>query len=123
MTIIIIGFIILTLAGILSAGILSGCEEGISSGYEENQSDIDTYSVAGDVIFLPIAYEHIKDGTANGVDIIQYVNIKDNTIWVLYEKYKAGYGISFVQQYDKNNNPALYGGDIELLKQKYNVNE
>lgn len=41
----------------------------------------------------------------------------------MYEKFQAGYGVSFVQQFDENNNPVLYDGDIEKLKQKYNVSE
>lgn len=111
--------IILGITTIALVGILNGCNFAEAT-VESRQNDINTYSISGDVIFLPLSYENIDDGTINGIDIVQYVNIENKTVWVSYEKFKDGYGVSFVQQFDENNEPVLYDGDIEALKQKYN---
>lgn len=73
------------------------------------------YSITGDKTFIPITKESINDKTFNGITILQYVNTKDRTVWVAYEKFQQGYGISFTQEFDADGRPVLYDGDIDEL--------
>lgn len=104
-------------------GVLSGCGNATNTVNKPCKNNVDTYIVSGDVSFLPLSYEHIKNGNINGVCITQYVNVNNKTIWVAYSQFQSGYGLSFTQEFDKDGNPVLYDGDIEALKQKFNVDE
>lgn len=61
--------IIIGLTIFVIVGILSGCGE-VSTSTTQSQDDVDSYSVSGDVTYLPLSYEYIEDGTASGIDIV-----------------------------------------------------
>lgn len=114
--------IIVFLSAIMIGTVFTGCD------FSRNMkslgviiSDIDTYAISGEGKFLPVSFEDISDGTVNGATIIEYVNVENKTMWVCFQKFQNGYGISFNQMFDENGDPVLYDGDIDALKKKYGV--
>lgn len=100
----------------------SGFTKVSNSGISSNATfpeHIVTYQVQGDVDYLPISREEIKDGTINGTNIIRWVNVNNKTVWVEIYKYSQGYGLSFSQEFDENGKPVIYDGDVEELKRIY----
>lgn len=102
---------------------LCGCDEissdKISSALINPKGSIDEYKINGDCRFIPISYTSIDE--RNTLSITEYVNTVNKTVWVESEKWPNGHGLSFTQEYDENGKPVIYSGDLEELKEKYNV--
>lgn len=85
------------------------------------QDNIDTYSVSGNPTFLPITYQHVNDGSMNGIAIVEFVHTSDGTVWNSTEKYNNGLTTTFTQEFGPDGKPVLYDGDLNTLKAKYGV--
>lgn len=86
--------------------------------------DVETYKLSGDVTFLPISVQKIDNNNADPTVITEFVNIKDETVWM--QSYKGyiggsggGFGQSMVQELDPDGKPKLYSGDINELIKKF----
>lgn len=89
---------------------LCGCSE-IS--LDKTSSDLinPEVKIYGDCRFIPISYTSVDE--RNTLRITEYVNTVN--------KRSNGYGLSFTQEYDENGKPVIYSGDLEELKERYNV--
>ena len=86
--------------------------------------DVETYKLSGDVTFLPISVQAIDNSNAGPTVITEFVNIKDETVWMQsYKEYcgsqGGGFGQSMVQELDPDGKPKLYTGDINELIKKF----
>lgn len=112
---------------ILSLLFLTGCsvdnlKKDINAKITTVQEDINSYVFYGDTQFVPVSYQRIEDGTRNGLDLIQYVDLKEGTIYLYTEKFCSGYGISLTMLLDSEGKPVLYD-DLESLRKEYNWTE
>ena len=83
------------------------------------QKNINSYELDGNISFVPVSYQYVKDGTTNGLDIVQYVDLSTGVTYVYLEKYKSGYGITMEMLVDEDGNPLIYK-DLDQLRSKYN---
>lgn len=85
--------------------------------------DVESYKLSGDVTFLPISVQKIDNHSAESTVIIEFVNIKDKTVWMQsykgYYRADSGVGQSMVQELDPDGKPKLYSGDINELIKKF----
>ena len=86
--------------------------------------DVETYKLSGDVTFLPISVQAINNSNEGPTVITEFVNIKDETVWMQsYKEYfgshGGGVGQSMVQELDLDGKPKLYTGDINELIKKF----
>lgn len=86
--------------------------------------DVETYKLSGDVTFLPISVQAINNSNEGPTVITEFVNIKDETVWMQsYKEYSGshggGFGQSMVQELDPDGKPKLYTGDIDELIKKF----
>lgn len=85
---------------------------------KQSQSNLDTYVYEGEIIFVPVTYQHIDDGTMNGLDLIRYVDLNTGVLYLYTEKYYSGYGITWEMLVDEFGNPLKYD-NIDALREKY----
>ena len=82
--------------------------------------DVKTYKLSGDVTSLPISVQAINNSDEGPTVITEFVNIKDETVWIQsYKEYSGshggGLGQSMVQELDPDGKPKLYTGNINKL--------
>ena len=119
---------IIMIVTVLTLSSLCGCSSDTENSSEilsqltsRGTENIDDYSVSKNPTFLPITYEHINDGTINGIDIVEFVHTSDGTVWNSTEKYNNGIASTFTQEFGPDGKPVLYDGDLNALKAKYGV--
>lgn len=83
-----------------------------------SQNNIESYIYEGDVIYVPISYQRINDGT-NGLEILQYVNLNTGVMYIYTEKMHAGYGITWCELRNSDGNVVVYK-KLDELRAKYN---
>lgn len=83
-----------------------------------------TYKLSVDVTFFPISVQAINNSDEGPTVITEFVNIKDEMVWMQsYKEYSGSHGGDFgqsmVQELDPDEKPKLYTGDINELIKKF----
>ena len=93
------------IVGCLCVGcFFTGFKRAVSEGV------VNTWKYAQGANFVPISYENVDDGTLGGIKFKHFVDTRTGCIWVLVEKYAAGYGISFEMVKDAKGEPLVLEG-------------
>lgn len=87
-----------------------------------DQTKPDTYRYTDNPQFVAVTYQHIKDGTTNGLKMIQYVDLNTGTMYLYTEKYLGSYANTFVPLLNPDGTPVVYD-DLETLRNKYHWNK
>lgn len=83
-----------------------------------SHNNIESYTYEGDVIYVPVSYQHIKDGTMYGLDIIHYVNLNTGVMYVYTEKFKSGYGTTWCELRNPDGTLVIYE-KLDELREKH----
>lgn len=76
--------------------------------------DESTYQYSSDNNrFTVVAVERIKDGTSSGITISTLVDRNTKVMYMLTEKFQAGYGISFDVILNAEGTPLIYNGELK----------
>jgi len=67
---------------------------------------------SSDVRFVVVDYQHISDGTRSGITIKTLVDVETRVMYVLMEKFQAGYGLSIHPILDVDGSPLIYDKDF-----------
>lgn len=109
---------------IICIGILlctTGCSlsEEQLDGVVRTQDNITSYEYVGTTTFVPVSYQCIKDGTFNGLTIIQYVNLDNGVMYVYTEKYNEGYATTWCELKNADGTLMVYE-KLDELRETYN---
>lgn len=83
-----------------------------------SHNNIESYKYEGDVIYVPVSYQHIKDGSINGFDIIQYVNLNTGVMYVYTVKHNSGYGTTWCELRNPDGTLVVYE-KLDELREKH----
>ena len=83
------------------------------------QVGANSYEYSGNVQFILTSYQHIEDGSYNGLDIMTYVDLNTGVMYVCTEKYAYGYGTTWEVLVNADGSPVIYE-DLEALREKCN---
>ena len=105
-----IGITMLLLTG------LTNCSINVS------HNEVDTWINESENILVAVEKHIIKDGTKNGMDIVQFVDLDTGVIYVYIEKFSSGYGLDIEPMLNADGTPKIYE-NLEDLRKEYNYEE
>lgn len=83
------------------------------------QRNVSTYGYYGDVKYVAVSHQNIKDGTRFGLHIVEYVNLDNGLMYVYTEKYSNGYGTTWCEIKNPDGSLVVYE-HLEELRKAYN---
>lgn len=92
---------------------------GLPSVSEKSQPTPDQYDISSylywpdDSRFTVVAVERIEDGTNSGITITTLADRKTKVMYLLTEKFQAGYGISMDVLVNAEGKPMIYDGVVK----------